>query len=102
MNFSIKKWLSPHNTNATSIISAFHGKMRYIHHRTKEKTSYFETQLVIKDCTDTVRLHVVDANMPAFIRKLRTIQKVCGDFADYLENLPPDLETQSRRRQKKT
>jgi hypothetical protein len=89
-NFSIKKWLSPHNTNATSIISAFHGKMRYTDFKTRERNTYFETQLVIKDCADAVRLHVVNADMPAFIKKLRIIQKVCGDFANYLEGLPSE------------
>ncbi len=88
MAYHVRQWLNNKVLSATSSIDAFHGKLKFWHEIDEKTVSYTETQLVIKDCHHSIRIHIINSNMKAFIKKLRLIEKTCHDFANFLEKLP--------------
>lgn len=80
-----REWLNPENVFADSTITAYHGPHSFMDIK-DEPVTCTETQLKIKDCHDSVRLHICNNDLPAFIDKIRLVEKVCKEFADFLES----------------
>lgn len=96
--YHVREWLNPKGTFACSMITAFHGPHSFLNDK-DESIEYTETNLRISDCQETVRIHVINGDIKAYIKKLRVIAKVCTNFADYLEE---QYDLLRLRRQKKS
>ena len=78
-SFKISKDLNPSNHPSTGHVVAYAGKSPW---KKGEKYTYFE----LSDCQNKIRLHLCRTdNIKDFIKKLKILHKVLGDFIKHLE-----------------
>ena len=87
MTYHKREWLNPEGLFATSQITAFHGNHPYKEDSGSDLKDNVLTQLIISDCHNSIHIHRAGCETSEmFTEKLRLIARVCGEFADYLEN----------------
>lgn len=82
--YKISKWLNSKKSSSTGTIVAFHDKDHKDYYGSAKELLYLE----VGDCHMKVRLHKTPGDTTKdFIRKLKIIHTVVGDFIHYLESL---------------
>lgn len=91
--YHVREWLNPKGVYASSTITAFAGMSSFLGEQ-NVKTDFFQKKLTIHDCQQSIRLHQMpEQTDEEYITKIRLVEKVCKDFADYLESI---LEKEAR------
>jgi hypothetical protein len=86
--YHVREWLNSEGIYATSTITAFCGTGRYNDtiNGVNEVIEFPDKKIHISDCERSIRIHQQAGMTNAeYIKKLRIIERVIRDFADYLE-----------------
>jgi len=85
MTYHVRTWLNKEGIYASSTITAFAGMNSFLGEG-NVKTEFFDKKLAIHDCHYSIRIHqMADQTNEEYIAKIRTIETVCRNFANYLE-----------------
>jgi hypothetical protein len=81
--YNQRKWLNKKSSANSGSVVAYHGPSPHGSSSKKPSTyTFFE----VGDCHQTCRLHRGDKDtMADYIAKIRKLQKVASDYADWLE-----------------